>query len=237
MSILNANESLKQIDDQLGSNPGGKFWNPETNEHFYIKFPKSREQIQVELLASKLQTLMGIRNFDPEEIELNGKFGIITKWKEGEFGLNHKNVHELNMEQMNDVGKIFVHAVLTRNWDAVGIELNDDYGNIRIHDKRIHGIDPGGSFHFRARGGMKPNGYPEDISELQTLRNPEINKESANIFNIVFDKNPNALLIGLESVKNLDMDAVEDAFRTSGLQYWKGLLETFKKRREKFLES
>lgn len=233
-------EALIKKGSQLGGNPGGQYEDSDTFDKFYAKFPRSKEgeeQIRTELLASKLQDLMGIRNFNPKPINHEGKNGIISSWKEGETGLDHDNVHHLTPEQQHDIGRIFAHAVLTRNWDAVGTGLDYGSGNIRIHNGHIHGIDPGGSFHFRALGGAKPGGYPDNISEFHSLRDPDINEESSNIFNTTFDSNPGALRAGVEAARNMDMGAVEHAFRNSGVQNWQDLHETFKKRRNRFLQA
>jgi hypothetical protein len=232
-------EALEKKGSQLGSNPGGVYQDSDNFDKFYLKFPRTsgaEDQTKTELLASKLQNLMGIRNFDPKPFTHEGRDGIISDFREGETGLSHNNVHNLTPDQQNDIGRIFAHAVLTRNWDAVGTGLNYGSGNIRIHNGKVHGIDPGGSFHFRAQGGIKFNGYPEDVSEFHSLRDPNINPESSNIFNTTFKSNPGAMRAGVEAARNLDMGAVEHAFRNSGLSNWEKLHETFKKRRNNFLD-
>lgn len=227
-------EVLQQKQESSGSNPGGVYVDDKTNEKFHMKFPQvDPDQVKTELLSSRIQEMMGINNYNPQFINHEGEDGIISKWREGDAPLKTKDIAGLTPEQQHQIGRAFAHAVLTKNWDVVGTGVDYGSGNLRFHDNKIHSIDPGGSFNFRAQGGHK--NYDDNISEINTLRDPNINRDSAKVFNGVFSKNPEALQHGIYAAENLDMNEVKKAFKSSGLYDWEDMYNTFSSRRKKFL--
>lgn len=228
-------EQFIKTSGPLGSNPGGVYQHSETGKKHYIKFPYNSDQAKSEVLSGKLQDLMGIKTLNPELANIEGKEGVSTKWKEGLTPIKLHDVKDMTPEQHHTIGKIFAHSVLTKNWDGVGTGLDYGEGNISSDKKgNLHGIDPGGSFEFRARGGHKP--YTSDISEIRSLRDPNVNHESAHVFNTAFTMTPEALHQGIEAVRNIDQGKVYEAFKNSGLHNWEDLHRTFHERRNKFLD-
>ncbi len=225
-------EDFQQVGSRLGSNVGGKYTS--NGEHYYIKFPKNPDQAKTEVLTGKIQKLMGINTLEPEHKIIGGKHAVVTKWVNDMDKLTHHNSYDLSHDQNREIGKIFAAGVLTKNWDAVGTGLNYGSGNIDIHRSgKIYNIDPGGSFEFRAQGAHKD--YTPDVNEIHTLRNPSMNLESASIFNTAFTNTPDAIQHGVNAVKNLDDDKVKEVFANSGLSNWEELHQTFKSRKEQFL--
>ena len=86
------------------------------------------------------------------------------------------------------------------------------------------------------RTGLKPKPYESDVSEIHTFKDPSINPESAKVFNTVFRMTPEAERHGYEAVKNLDDEKVHEAFRNSGLSNWEKLHDTFKARKQNYLD-
>lgn len=228
-------EELQKLSGQLGSNEGGIHHDPETGEKHYIKFPRDSDQAKTEVLSGKLQNLMGINSLNPELRNINGKAGVSSKWKEGLNASKLGDIEKMTPDQHRHIGKIFAHGVLTKNWDSVGTGLDYGQGNIATDRKgNIHGVDPGGSFEFRAQGGHKP--YTSDISEVNSLRDKNINPESAHVFNTAFNMTPDAVHHGVQAVKNLEDEKVYDAFKNSGLHNWEDLHKTFNQRKQNFLD-
>lgn len=227
-------EVLEKKSGQLGTNPGGTYHDTETGDRHYIKFPNNPDQARAEVLSSRLQRLMGINTLEPELKDVEGRTGVSTRWREGLTPVKLNDVKSMTPEQHKHLGKMFAHGVLTKNWDTVGTGLDYGQGNVSTDKEgNLHGVDPGGSFHFRAQGANKP--YTTDIPEVYSLRDPNVNRESAHVFNTAFKKTPEALTHAVESVKNLNNDDIHQAFRESGLPNWETLHSTFLKRKENFL--
>lgn len=228
-------EEFQKIGGGLGSNPGGIYQHQVTGKKHYIKFPNNPDQAKAEVLSGKIQHLMGIHSLNPEVANIDGKVGVSTKWKEGLNSTKLKDVEHMTPEQHHHIGKIFAHGVLTKNWDSVGTGLDYGQGNIATDKKgNVHGLDPGGSFEFRAQGAHKP--YTSDISEVKSLRDRNVNPESAHVFNTAFEMTPEAIHHGVQAVKNLDDAKVYEAFKSSGLHNWEDLHNTFQQRKQKFLD-
>lgn len=226
-------EELEQIGHRLGSNPGGVYADSKTGEKHYVKHYKNPDQGKVEALTGKIMNHMGIKTLDPEIGHVDGnKHALVTKWNDKLEGMKPSDFHHLDTNQQNTIGKMYHAAILTKNWDIVGLE----HDNISRHKDtgELHSVDAGGAFHFRAQGG--PKEYGPDIAEKQSLRNNPGNA-SSQVFNHVFHQNPDAEKHGLEAVKNMDMDHIHSLFKNSGLSNHKELHKNFVERRNKLLGS
>ncbi len=77
----------------------------------------------------------------------------------------------------------FVADALFANHDVVGLELD----NILVDKSgRVWRIDNGGSFRFRAQGGIK-EGFGPEVAELRTMRDRSLNPSAALVFEGVTD--------------------------------------------------
>lgn len=228
-------EAMLKKSDRLGSNEGGVYHDDTTGESHYIKFPRNPDQAKVEVLSAKLQKLMGINTLNPKLKTVDGKLGVATKWRDDLTPIKLDDVHEMSPEQHHHIGKIFAHSVLVKNWDGVGTGVNYGQGNIsKDKSGKLYGLDPGGSFHYRAQGQNKP--YSADITEVKTLRDPTIAPESAHVFNTSFHLTPQALSHAKNAIQGLDPDKVKSAFETSKLDNWQDLHDTFNKRKDLLLQ-
>lgn len=73
----------------------------------------------------------------------------------------------------------FVADCLMKNWDAIGLL----YDNIIVQkDGTPVRIDNGGCLEFRASGEPKPGGLDEEVKELDSMRDPNINPAAAKIY-------------------------------------------------------
>lgn len=220
----------------LGSNPGGMYKDSQTGEQYYIKFPQiDSEQAIIETLSSKILTSMGIRNLEPEVVDIEGRIGVATKWVSSLKPITNRDLSGLIEPQANDIGKIFSHAVLVKNWDVVGNGIDYGSGNIFIVGDKIYAGDTGGSFCFRAQGRRKD--YTPDVSELESLLSMDRNVESSRFLRTVFTKFPNALTEGKKMVQNMDMGEIKKLFDETKLSESDQLFNTFKIRRSLFLEN
>lgn len=222
-------ELVKEKGTQYGSNPGGVHTDSETGEKFYVKHYKNSDQGKVEALTSNIYKHMGIHTLDPEFKQVNGKDSIVTKWNSDLKTMKPSHFEKLEPHQADQIGRMYHAAVLTKNWDIVGLE----HDNIMMHKNgNLHAVDQGGSFHFRAMGESKP--YGSDIGEHHSLRHNE--HPSGHVFSTVFKNHPAAEHNGLHAVKNMDDEHVHGLFKNSGLSNWKDLHKNFMERKKKLLD-
>lgn len=225
-------EELVKVGRQLGSNEGGKFLDTDTGKHHYIKYYKNGDQAKTEELTSKIYEHMGIKTLKPKHEIINGRHAVSTEWNDNMRSMHPHEFENLSHDQQHDIGKMYHAAILTKNWDIVGME----HDNITKHAKtgKLHSVDTGGSFNFRAQGGHKE--YGPDIDEKHSFLNMP-HSASTHVFRHVFKQNPEALHHGLRAVKNMDMDHVKKLFKNSGLENHEELYDNFSKRRQALLNS
>lgn len=243
-------ESFKLIKrGGLGSNPGGMYKKEETGEDYYIKFPQiDSDQAHVEVLSSKILTLMGVENLDPEVVEIDvessffspfnkgesKKVGVATKWIPSLRPVTNRDLDRLTEDQANDIAKIFSHAILVKNWDVVGNGVDYGQGNIYMVGNQIYAGDTGGSFYFRAQGRRKD--YTPDVSEFQSLLDSDRNYESSRFLTKVFTKYPNSLGVAKKTVQNIDSGKLKQLFDSTDLDDSGELYSIFKRRMSLYLE-
>lgn len=220
---------------QKGSNPGGIHHDSETGEKHYVKYYGNGEQAKTEALTAKIYHHMGIHTLQPEHHEIGGQHAVATKWNEHLKPMKPHEFESLKPHQQKQIGKMYHAAVLTKNWDVVGLE----HDNIvqHKHTGDLYSVDQGGSFHFRARGG--PKEYGPDIGEHHSLRHTPpggYGNASAHVFSTVFKQNPKVEMHGLEAVKKIDDNHIHHLFKTSGLKNWKELHSNFQARKQKLLD-
>ena len=221
-------ELVKQAGTQLGSNEGGVHVDSETGKKYYVKHYDNPDQGKVEALTGKIYQHMGINTLNPER---HGESGIKTAWNEHVKTEKPSFYDNPSKKHADQIGRMYHGAILTKNWDIAGLVHDNIVHNQKTGD--LHAIDHGGAFHFRAQGG--PKEYGPDISEKESLRNP--NNASGHIFNSAFEKHPEAEHEGLKAVRNMDDDHIHHLFKTSGLSNWKELHSNFMKRKQALIDS
>lgn len=220
-------ELIKQPSSQLGSNPGGIHTDSETGQKLYIKHYHNADQAKVEALTSKIYNHMGIKTLNPEA---DGR-KVSTEWNPHVKAKGPSFYNKPSEKHAKQLGKLYHAAILTKNWDAVGLEHDNIVHNKSTDD--LHAIDHGGAFHFRAQGGHKD--YTSDINEKQSLRDPKL--PAGQVFNAAFKHHPHAEEHGLNAVKAMDPSKIRGFFRHSGLDNWKDLHKTFEERRKNLINS
>lgn len=161
----------------LGSNPGGVYHDPYTHEKHYVKLYDNADQARSEVAAAGIYEKLGAKTLKPKLANYKGQTAVVTKWRDDLTPVRKNDYAALTDAQKHDLANHFHAAVLTKNWDTVGLE----YDNV-AQDKegKLHTLDTGGSFNFRAMGGHKP--FESDIDEHQTLRDPKMNVQAHQAF-------------------------------------------------------
>lgn len=201
-------KSAVKLGDRLGSNEGGTY--SLGGEKHYVKFYRDPQQAVSEVAAAHVYGKIGVGTVKPFLVKHGTKMGVASKWQEGlqgfpKSGPDYKSWSDEDKQQL---AHHFVAAVVTKNWDAVGLEHDNmarDAGGKLINN------DLGGVMRFRAQGGPKPFG--DDIDEHQSLRNP--NLPSGKAFRTLSDHH---IHTAIKSLKNLDRGEMAAHFKSLGLK-------------------
>jgi hypothetical protein len=197
-------DDFEQIGPQRGSNPGGLYRDKLTGEEFYIKFPKSEARADNEILASKLYELAGVNAAQVTKlVDADGRIGVASK-----IVPDVKSVGA-DIKKAKGAKDGFAADAWLANWDAVGAGFDNLLIDLAGDAIRV---DVGGSLLFRAQGGAKGAMFGEEVTELFTLRDKNINPQAAAVFG---DMTPAALKKSLKKVSNIkdtDIDRLVDTF-------------------------
>jgi hypothetical protein len=218
-------------DHQLGSNPGGLMKSPEGENH-YVKFYKNPEQAKTEHATGRIYNQMGIHTPQTKLISHGGRLGIASKWNDSLERVHAGDEHNYNSHNAAQMGRLYHAAVLTKNWDVVGLEHDNVMRDKHTGD--IHSIDHGGSMNFRAMGTSKP--FDHDISEHKTLKDPSGASTAGVVFSNVFKKHPDIEKKTSESLKNLSHEGVQGILKDSGIADHANMASTIMKRRDAILK-
>lgn len=160
----------KKIKGQMGSNPGG-LYEDESGIRWYVKFLSSKDRMMNELLANKLYELAGAHVPESKLVNIDGEEGLASKY--------NPSLSQGYAEKLTGGREGFAIDAWLANWDVVGL----DYDNMLIDEEnKVHRIDPGGALDYRAQGGRKGPAFGDEVSELDTLRNPDMNETAHSVF-------------------------------------------------------
>lgn len=159
----------QQIGQQAGSNPGGLFRGTDGVKR-YVKYYADPAQAASEALSNDIYRRLGL--YAPKsQVVKGGPTGYMhvadildNRGTIGNLGLTEKHA--------NEILDGFAADVLTGNWDAVGLSLDNV---VVLANGKIARIDQGGSLLFRAKAGRKPTTLLGQISEwdvFSSTKNP-----------------------------------------------------------------
>lgn len=157
----------------LGGSTGAQLVSDVWGNKYVKKTGKDKEHIDIEYQALKLYSYLGV------------KVPIIHKYdkENGVLYTNYiENGNPIYSNATDLFKKEFAIDALLANWDVVGLE-NDNILRALNEDSWLYDeyrVDVGGSLTKRAQGEDKEFG--EEVTELKTLLDPNINKQSADIF-------------------------------------------------------
>lgn len=221
-TIKQLREALIKKGSQKGSNPGGLYNDTDTNKDYYIKSYNDADQAKVEALTGKLYQHMGINTLNPEYRNAHNEHQVVTEWNPHLRRLSPAEFHILPYKNKQQLAKMYHAAVLTKNWDIVGLEHDNILKNEETGD--LHAVDHGGAFHYRAQGG--PKDYSDsDVPEFHSLRDSRF--PAGQVFGQLFKDHPELENEGIQAVRNMNPKHVHDLFANSGLPNWKDLHTTF----------
>lgn len=209
---------------QFGSNSGGVHLDEHGDKH-YVKHYSNADQAKTEVLAGKITQHLGAPTLGASYHEINGKPSIVTRWNPHVKTQDpSKYQGKLSENHARQLARMYHAAVLTKNWDVVGLE----HDNI-VHNKNtgsLHSIDHGGAFDYRAQGGHKP--YGPDINELASLRDQHL--PSGKVFNNLHKHHADIVKEEGKKLMDVNPEHIHHIFKNSGRSDWEQLHNNFKHR-------
>ena len=214
VEILDIKDFVK-TGPQLGSQPGGFYQNKKTGETWYFKFPLREELSRNEILAEKLYKAAGLEEgtqipelkFVRKDDKIGVAYRVIPNVKSDRDILTSGQVKGKLRE---DIFENFMVDAWLANWGVVGLT----YDNLLIKDgKRAVRIDLGGSLRFRAQGAPKGKLFGNKVGEIETLRNKNINLQSAKVFGQITDEE---LIKGAEKVLSVSDEKIKELVNKYG---------------------
>lgn len=189
-----------KVGHQLGSNPGGVY--ASATERRYAKFYPTSAQARSEVAAARVYGLLGVPTLNPHLVTHGGKTGVGTLWNSDVKRVLPSELASLTDEkQKAQLADHFMAAVLTKNWDAIGLE----YDNVmRSPSGALHSVDLGGAFRHRAMGG--PKDFGPDIGESSSMMDPQ--QPSGRVFRQL---GADHLRAAAQRLKSLTLPQVEHA--------------------------
>lgn len=166
---------MQKVGAQAGSNTGGFYAEPDSDDTYYVKTLKSAQHVGNESLANRLYTAAGAAA--PEVATTPDGKRFMSKIEESK-DWNHLSGEELDRFK-EEVAKDFVVDAWLANWDA---PLND---NVRWDEKNQIPlrVDNGGAVMFRARGDRRI--LTPHVGELVTMRDPNVSGAGARMYSKV----------------------------------------------------
>jgi hypothetical protein len=221
----------KKIGHKLGSNEGGVHVDEKGNKH-YVKIAKNPNQAREEVASAEIHEKLGVKTLRPRLINMSGRVGTATMWNGDLVRKKPEEFEKIDEKQARTIMRIHHAGIITKNWDTVGLE----HDNIEFHKKtgEPHAVDQGGSFHFRAQGA--PKNYEEDIDEIHSYRNPELNSSAHHVFSHIDTHFPHVAKEELTHAKKLTYNDVYDSLRAAGVKNAHKIAKTSIVRRDLLLK-
>ena len=163
---------LVKVSGKKGSNEGGLFKDKKLDTLHYVKWPNSPARAKVEALTALLYAYAKVPVPTVRVIKFQGKDAVMSDWIEDATTMTWDEI-----TKHKDVRAGFAADAWLANWDVVGLQADN---LVKGQGNKAYRIDVGGSMLFRAQG--KPKGFPANVPELETMRNPSIAPQASKAF-------------------------------------------------------
>jgi hypothetical protein len=166
--------------DHLGGSTGADLYEDSNGNKWVVKSGNHIEQMWNEYVANKVYAKFGIDVPEAYIGEMDGRKVFVMEYLESSVPLGEVDLSTV------DVDKGFIFDVLTANWDVVGTTY--DLDNIRVKDGKAYRVDLGGTLLYRAQGAAKGKFFGHEPSEHKTLRDSNMNYQTAKVFQNIDDE-------------------------------------------------
>lgn len=222
-------EDWKKVGGQMGSNVGGTFEDPNGNQ-YYVKIPKSPSHAQNESLASALYREAGI-----EAVEVNLGFSDGELRTISPLIPNSSTDLQTKLDDAEYMKKLqegFAVDAWLANWDVAGLTFDNVITDGNGNPVRV---DPGGALMWRAQGAPKGKLFGDKVNEIDSLRDPDLNPTSAEVFGSMTDADISDSAAKLAGITPERIDSIVDSIVTDPNEA-ATLKERLKKRRDDILK-
>lgn len=218
--------SWQQVSGKMGSNSGGV--HVFHGEKYYAKFPKNPDQVHAEVASDKIHELLGCKTINHQAVNIRGRIGSVTEWKDDLKPLGKQGWVNLDDRQKQQAANAFIASALTKNWDLVGLS-HDNIASDKNGD--LHIVDTGGSFNFRAQGEHKDfDGDP--MPEIKNFLNPE--KTSGRVYRPLAVAQPELFKNAAKKLRTVSREDFEKA--TEGMKDQKQIVDNLMARRKVIMD-
>ena len=198
-------DEITQVGPAEGTNPGGRFLDPTTGQEWIIKTPDNPEIANNEVLAGKLYKAAGANAAEIERVQFKNRAAVASRVNPDA----KVDPATLRGGSVQGINEDFAVDAWLANWDAVG----EGFDNMMVAGNRAFRIDPGGALRYRAQGGLKGDAFGDTVSEIQTLRDPNMNRQAAEVFKDVTDDDIRA---GVERIAAIDDETIRELIEEYG---------------------
>lgn len=178
--------SVKVIRD-LGGSTGAKLVEDTIGNKFVMKQGASPGHLAEEKTADRAYQSLGIVVPKIEDFEYEGNPAKLATYVNG-IPLGQLSGKK-KASAIKELQKGFVADALLGNWDVIGL---DEDNIIVTPDGKVVRIDNGGSLRYRAQGAKKkPEQFGPEVTELDSMRDPDKNPSAGSIFQGITDEEIN----------------------------------------------
>ena len=216
--------NMTKTGNQKGSNTGGFYQDTTTGERYYIKEPASADIARNELLAAKLYEAAGVEVPELSLMEEGGVTRLASKIVDG----ITQDAAALKAGKVAGVGDSFIVDAWLGNWDVAGM----GFDNLLIKGGRAVRVDVGGALRYRAQGGLKGAKWGDTVDEIESLRDPRTNSQTAAVFSRVTREDMIAGARKVLAMSDRKIDDLVDRFGPLDPKDAAALKATLKARRE-----
>ena len=167
----------------LGGSNGAGLYEDKNGNKYVVKTPKSEKHAANEVLASEFYEEAGIKtgrvyvgfNEDGETV-------LVSPFLEGSqetFGSRFEEP-----EVLAEAQKGFAVDAWLNNYDAVGLVYDN---MVMVGDVPVR-VDPGGALLFRAQGKDKADQLTPEVTQIDSLRDPQTNAQAASVYGSMTDE-------------------------------------------------
>lgn len=161
----------------LGGSTGAELWEDRDGNQWVVKTGSSKEHLQSEFLAEELYRRLGVAIPDSRYDARARPPRKISRFVEGELLSNLPG--KQRRDAMEKMSEHFAVDAWMANWDVAGLELD----NVIVDaDGTPWRIDTGGALAYRAQGGDKGRAFGDKVTEIWTMRDPDMNAQTAMMF-------------------------------------------------------
>ena len=193
----------------LGGSTGAKLVQDQQGKKWVMKTGPGEGQLRNEVDADNAYRAAGVPTPPSHLVETSKgpvKFSeymegaqTLDKWESGRSKEEVAGMHQ-------QIAQHLATDALLSNWDVVGLGKD----NIMVRDGKAYRVDNGGALKYRAQGSPKGGAFGDKVSELETLRDPHVNKQSAQVFKSATPTGLDSQIHGLLDKRDAILKAVKD---------------------------